>query len=258
VTEDQDRARNAIQVIARAAHILRIIAKAPQGLSLADIAREAKLARSTVQRIVTSLADEAFVQPASSRGGIVLGDGLLKLIVDSEIDTVGAIQPLLRQLSMDIGETVDLSVLNGSAALFIEHIPGSHRLAALSAIGTEFPLHSTANGKALLTCAPLNFQTEYLSGPLAQFTRHTVTSAQVLQGQLRQIASTGLAHDLEEHTEGVCALGTAFLDSAGRAYAVSIPVPRQRFDEKQAQLEAALLSCRTRIVATISGSVPGE
>jgi DNA-binding IclR family transcriptional regulator len=256
LVKDRISDRNSIQVIARAADVLRILAETPNGLSLAEIARETSLARSTIQRIVKALTDEQFVMPAAKRGGYILGQGLFRLAAGPSMDVAMIVQPFLRQLANDVDETVDLSMLKGNKALFVEHIAGSHRLAALSAIGTEFPLHSTANGKALLACVAPDRQIELLDQPLQSDTSRTVTDVAELQTQLRQVARVGLAFDLEEHTDGVCAIGTAFLDSLGRAYAVSIPVPRQRFDKKSVALEEPLLACRDRLIAAIHGSLP--
>lgn len=256
LVRDRNSDRNSIQVIARAADVLRILAESPEGLSLAEIARETALARSTIQRIVKALADEQFLEPASKRGGYILGQGLLRLAAGPSMEVAMIVQPFLRQLAQDVDETVDLSMLKGNTALFVEHIAGSHRLAALSAIGTEFPLHSTANGKALLACASSERQIELLVQPLHADTDRTITDIAALQTQLRQVARSGLAYDLEEHTDGVCAIGTAFLDSLGRAYSISIPVPRQRFDQKSVSLEEPLLACRDRLIATIHGSLP--
>ena len=67
---EQDRAdsRSGIQVIARAAAVLRALKDAPAGLSLGQIAERLGLARSTVQRIVQALQDERLVIGPASGG----------------------------------------------------------------------------------------------------------------------------------------------------------------------------------------------
>jgi DNA-binding IclR family transcriptional regulator len=60
-------------------------------------------------------------------------------------------RPIMSELSQAVGETVDLSVLKGSVAIFTDQVQGIHRLRAVSAIGETFPLHCTANGKAILS-----------------------------------------------------------------------------------------------------------
>lgn len=56
------RAQNGVQVIERAARILRELAEFPdEGLSLNSLAERSGLARSTVHRLVTALQAETFV-----------------------------------------------------------------------------------------------------------------------------------------------------------------------------------------------------
>ena len=56
--EERREDKSQVQVIARAATILRALEEQPAGLSLGQIAQRVDLARSTVQRIVAALAAE--------------------------------------------------------------------------------------------------------------------------------------------------------------------------------------------------------
>ena len=71
--------KNQVQVIARAASILRALEGEDAGLSLGEIARKLNLARSTVQRIVASLEAEKLVIAASPNGRVRLGPTILRL-----------------------------------------------------------------------------------------------------------------------------------------------------------------------------------
>ncbi len=73
------RAPTQIQVIARAAAILRALENEADGLSLGQIAQRVKLARSTVQRIVAALAAEKLLMAASPTGRVRLGPTILRL-----------------------------------------------------------------------------------------------------------------------------------------------------------------------------------
>ena len=59
--------QNGIQVIARAAAILRTLESNRDGMSLGEIAKQVGLARSTVQRIVNALAVEGLVSANGAR-----------------------------------------------------------------------------------------------------------------------------------------------------------------------------------------------
>ena len=142
--------KSQVQVIARAAAILRVLEEQEAGLSLGQIAQRVGLARSTVQRIVNALAAERFLISASPTGRVVLGPALLRLANNVATSFTAVARPYLLQLSSDLKETVDLAAIKKDRLIFIDQVEGSHRLRTVSAIGEAFPLHCTANGKAYL------------------------------------------------------------------------------------------------------------
>lgn len=239
--------RSGIQVIARAASVLRALEGEAEGLSLGQIAQRVGLARSTVQRIVESLSAEQLVIAAGPHTGVKLGPALLRLAASASVDFGQLIRPELQELSRELGETVDLSLLRGHHAVFIEQLPGSHRLRTVSAVGERFPLHCTANGKALLSVLAPERAARLLSGPLERYTPATLTSAKSVLAHVTSARRSGLAFDHEEHTEGISAVGSAFLDPLGRPVAISVPVPTTRYRRREAELGARLLSLRARV-----------
>jgi DNA-binding IclR family transcriptional regulator len=243
-----------IQVIARAASVLRALEGEAGGLSLAQIAQRVGLARSTVQRIVESLSAEQFVIASGPSAGVRLGPALLRLAssVSNEIDLIT--RPVMTELSRVLGETVDLSVLKGANAVFTDQISGSHRLRAVSAIGEVFPLHCTANGKALLSVLPLAKREQLLRPPLAKLSPRTITKASAVLADVATCSSRGYALDVEEHTEGICAVGVAFLDPLARPVALSIPVPTTRFKRRRRELIERLLTSREQIATALGSS----
>jgi DNA-binding IclR family transcriptional regulator len=223
-------------------------------MSLGQIAERVNLPRSTVQRIVDALRAEQFLISASPTAGVRLGPALIGLAASASVDFDAITRPVIAKLADAIGETVDLSVLKGTTAVFTDQIQGPHRLRAVSAIGEAFPLHCTANGKALLSMLPPARVAQLLAGSLRRYTKHTVTSSARLTKAIDGIRHSGLAIDDEEHTEGVCALGAGFLDPLGRVLALSTPVPTARFRKKHALLGERLLEARDRIVMALGGS----
>jgi IclR family acetate operon transcriptional repressor len=228
--------KGGIQVIARAAAILRSLRREPNGLSLGEIAARVSLPRSTVQRIVGALLGEKLLMSASSTARVKLGPGLVQLAAAVDAGTEKIARPLMQELSRQADETVDLSILDGDAVVFVDQVQGTQRLAAVSAVGKRFPLHCTANGKALLALLSPELRETLLSGRLKRYTAATITDKAALQSALRDVAASGLAFDMEEHSVGICAVGVAFRDPAGRAYSISIPVPTSRFADQRLKL----------------------
>jgi DNA-binding IclR family transcriptional regulator len=75
---------------------------------------------------------------------------------------------------------------------------------------------------------------------LERFTEQTVTSRSELLAELAGIRSSGVAFDLEEHTDGICAVGSAVSDPAGPAGAISVPIPTQRFADRREECAEAV------------------
>jgi DNA-binding IclR family transcriptional regulator len=246
--------KTGIQVIARAASILRALESEPDGLSLGELAARLGLARSTVQRIVGALSDEQMLISAGPRAGVMLGPALVRLASAANIETDKIVRPVMQDLSRALGETVDLSVLQGRIAMFVDQAVGNQRLVAISAVGEAFPLHCTANGKALLSCLDGDRRQALLPRRLVAHTPRTVTDRAALEEELVEVTANQLAYDLEEHSEGICAVGTAFVDPLGRAFALSVPVPVQRFASREAAIASALLGARENVLHLIPGS----
>jgi DNA-binding IclR family transcriptional regulator len=238
---------NGIQVITRAANILRALRDERDGLSLAQIAERVSLPRSTVQRIVRALVGERLLMAASPAGRVRIGTEVSALASSSKIDVVEVSHRQLVKLAEQVGETVDLAVMRDDHLLFLDQIAGTHRLRAVSAVGEQFPLHSTANGKASLALfTDSEIQQLLKNVRLVNASGKHRTMESLLQ-EVAEIRTRGLAYDREEHSLGICAIGTAFRDQAGTVYAVSIPVPTSRMGAVEARAGQLLLSVRERL-----------
>lgn len=244
--------KKGIQVIARAASILRTLENEPDGLSLGKIAQRVDLSRSTVQRIVDALTEEHLLIGASPTSGVKLGPAILRMASNSSFNFVEFIRPYITELSRETGETVDVSEMQKTRTVFVDQVVGSARLNIVSTIGEAFPLHCLASGKAMLstlTEAELNKRIGRKS--LEKHTSATTTDINELVAELKSVRKTHIAFDLEEHLEGVSAIGTSIQEPGGTLYGVSIPVPTVRFKRKKKQLVEALLACRARILEEI-------
>ncbi|HEY1834967.1 MAG TPA: IclR family transcriptional regulator [Solirubrobacteraceae bacterium] len=236
----QDARTGGIQAIARAGAVLRALEQRPEGVSLAELAQAVELPKSTVHRLVGALATEELTD-VEAGGRVHLGPALARLAAATRPALVERLRALIEQLSVELEETVDLAVLDGAAMRFVDQVPGPQRLRAVSAIGAEFPLHCTANGKAMLAALEPRVALSLLSARLPRLTPNTITSRTRLAAELTQVGKTGVAYDREEHSEGICALGAVVFDQAGPAAALSIPVPTPRFEREQVRYAKALM-----------------
>src|SRR5262245_23365705 len=199
--------KSQVQVIARAATILRALEDEATGLSLGQIAQKVNLARSTVQRIVAALEAEKLVIAASPTGRVRLGPTILRLADSARTDFVSIARPFLVRLSQELGETVDVATIRKDHLIFIDQVIGPHRLRSVSAIGETFPLYCTANGKAYLAQIDEIAIARLIGTSYERRTANTITRIGELCRNLKPVRKSGVAFDLEEHTLGICAAG---------------------------------------------------
>jgi len=241
VDDGHTRSDGGLQVVRRAAVVLRAIGDHGGGLRLTDLAHHVDLPKTTIHRVVNALATERLLQ-IDDGGRIWLGTDLALLSRAAVVDLAARIRPALVGLHRSLDETVDVSVLEGASARFIDQLAGTKALRVVSAVGATFPLHATANGKALLAgLAPVEAH-HLLAGPLERYTPNTTVEGPVLEAELDLIRHHGIAVDQEEHTLGICAAGAAVIGPDGPILAISVPVPTDRFTPRRDEIVAALRS----------------
>ncbi|MEM6636750.1 MAG: IclR family transcriptional regulator [Pseudomonadota bacterium] len=237
-----------IQVISRAAGILRILGQDTDGLSLGQIARRVALPRSTVQRIVGALSDEGLVSTEKGSGGIRLGPEIQNLAQASFTDLRERMRSIMKSISDETGETVDLAVLDGKRMLFVDQVVGTQRLRTVSKIGEAFPLATTANGKAAMARLDEHDAAKLLIAELEDTDGPAPRLSDLLE-EIAAIRQGALARDEDDHTEGVSALGFAMADQRGDVFALSVPIPSSRYHRVKELLETVLLKYRAELNA---------
>jgi len=248
--EKKQPSSQGVQVISRAAEILRILKQDNTGLSLGQISERVHLPRSTVQRIVNALLAERLVMASSAEGGLRLGSEIQSLAAAGRINMAELARPVLADLSKKTKETVDLAAFRDGHMVFVDQVVGSHRLRTVSAVGEVFPMTSTANGKAALALMPDDVLVSIATPELKANPGNTRPLSEFMK-EIEDTRQTGIGWDLNEHTEGISAAGFAFKDPMDQIYAVSVPVPSHRFEALKARLAGLLLETRQSILRLI-------
>ena len=242
-----DERSSGIQVIARAAAILRTLENHPGGLSLGEIAIRVNLPRSTVQRIVGALEVEQIVSTGRANGGVRLGPALIRLAVSAHTEVSQPLRQNMTDLALRVDENVNLSELRGRHVFYLDEAQPTRQFRFASLIGTTMPSHCTANGKALLAQMSDDAVTRLIGQKLV---RHTATTTATLPGLLKELAEirkSGIAIDRNEYIDGICAVGTVVRDATGEMLALAIPVQTERFHQRVDTLCRELVDCREAI-----------
>jgi DNA-binding IclR family transcriptional regulator len=252
---DEEGADGGMQVITRAAAILGALAEPDGGRSLAQLAAQTGLPKTTVHRICAALEQVGYVHTDATSGRRELGATLLRLAVVGRRDLVSLLEPSLERLSMDLNETVDLAVLDGGEVLFVAQHPAPQRaLMAIARVGAHFPAYTLASGKALLARLPREEILHRLPRRLEPTLGGRPRTREALLRELAEVRASGLAYEREEMRHGICAVAVAVTDVDGRSASIAVPMPAARFAEAEERVAAELTLLRDQTEARLNGA----
>ena len=252
---DEEGADGGMQVITRAAAILGALAEPDGGRSLAQLAAQTGLPKTTVHRICAALEQVGYVHTDAASGRRELGATLLRLAVVGRRDLISLLEPSLERLSMDLNETVDLAVLDGGQVLFVAQHPAPQRaLMAIARVGAHFPAYTLASGKALLARLPREEILRRLPRRLEPTLGGRPRTREALLRELAEVRANGLAYEREEMRHGICAVAVAVTDVDGRSASIAVPMPAARFAEAEERVAAELTLLRDQTEARLNGA----
>jgi DNA-binding IclR family transcriptional regulator len=181
--------------------ILKALQTVGSGLTRAQISRRTGLPMTTVHRLATELRAYGAIE-LTDAGTYRIGPWLWELGTRSvrRVMLREIAIPFMEDLYEATHENVQLAVLDGYDALYLERIHGPRSLPILTRVGGRLPLHATGVGKALLAHAPAEFVEEVIARGLAQMTPHTITDPETLRRDLAEVRRLGYAVTREEMT----------------------------------------------------------
>ena len=242
-----------IQSLERAFSILKVIDEASNAIRPAEIAECIGLPRTTVIRMVTTLEALGAVVRADDGSSFQIGPtlrafarskpklGYLKKIA----------QPHLKQLAAETGETVYLCILERHQVHYLDQIDSRHHILLRNWVGSYFPAHTTAAGKALLAFLPEDKFLAYLKRPLEKFTKNTIIDPDQIRGYAKTIRATGYAWTYGQTEDGLVGVAAPIYSEAEQPIAaVAVGGPAFRFPP--AGQDEAMAQCVVRTARQIS------
>ena len=209
-----------------AADILRALRQAEGALSQAEVAERVGLARSTVHRLLNALEDEGLVESGGPRGRYRLGPEVGRLADTARRGLIASIHPLLEELSHDVSETVDLSILDRDRATY-SWTRSSRRTGSARSVRSARPSCCTAprTGRLSWPACQRRISRGRRRGKCPGSPRVRSPTRRPCSKSLDEVRAEGVAYDREENSEGICAVGMVLRGLSGAALAVSVPLP---------------------------------
>ena len=222
--------------IARALAIIEAVSKAERPLSPADLCYQLDIPKPSVHRLISQLEGDGYLQ-TSMRGLIVPGDRLhgmaLGILYSSRFKALR--QAILQKLTDEIGETCGIAIPNGTEMIYYDRVQTDWPLQIHLQVGSHTPSWCTASGKLYLSSIIKDRRVRLINKlPLKQYTRNTITDANILEEELQGIKKIGIGTDNEEFVDGMVACAVPVYDAKGRLFAclfTHAPVIRKSLHE---------------------------
>lgn len=219
-----------VQSVDRALTVLEILAK--RGVAgVTEIAGELGVHKSTASRLVAVLESRGLVEQLADRGKYRLGFGIARLAgaLTGQRDLTHESRRACESLATDVGETVNVAILDGDRVINISEVRGASAVAVHNWVGQSTPPHATSSGKVLLAHAFGLDLAALLGRRLPRYTERTLTDLRALDRELDEVRRRGWAATQEEYEIGLNALAAPVRDHSGAVVAaVSVSGPSYR------------------------------
>lgn len=250
-----------VQSLTRGLSILECLALAEGGLTLTDIGQRVVLPPSTVHRLLATLEKMGYVYQAGELGRWYVG--LQAFTVGSSFlssrDFVAQSNPYMRRLMDQSGETVNLAILDGTEAVFVDQVQCREMMRTIVKLGSRAPMHASGVGKAMFASLPDDQIDAILKvRGLPRITGNTITAPETMWASVRVIRQRGWSFDDEEHAIGTRCVGAPIYDEHGETLgAISLAGPSSRLpDDRIKQLGPLVAHTAEELTRRLGGKWP--
>ena len=190
--------------LARGLHVIRAFAGVDRRLTIADVSRATGLTRAVVRRCLYTLRELGYAATDGRTYSLqprILNLGYAYL---STAPIPIAAQPVLEELSGQLGEATSVAVLDDGAVVYVARAATRRIMAVTLGVGSRLPAYCTALGRVLLAGMPQEQTAQELAKfELVAHTRFTVTSRRRIEEILAEVRAEGFAVNDQELEVGL-------------------------------------------------------
>ncbi|CCK31776.1 oxidoreductase [Streptomyces davaonensis JCM 4913] len=234
--ETSSSSAGGVQSVDRAISVLEILAQRGEA-GVSEVAGEIDVHKSTAFRLLGALEARGLVEQAGERGKYRLGFGIVRLAgaVTGRIDITQQGRPICERLAEELGETVNIAVMQEHYAINLYQVRGPGAITAHNWVGQLTPLHATSSGKILLAYMPTKERAALLGAAgMKKVTPRTITAKTKLEKNITEARERGYAYTLEELEIGLHAMAAPVRNRDGDVIAaLSASGPGYRLTEER-------------------------
>lgn len=245
-TPQTDRAE--VASLDKAIRVLEYLAQIDGDISLGKLAGSMDMPKTTLLRLLTTLASHGMVQQDHETKNYRLGWALIYLgaAAAQTFDLSKLLRPFLERLSQETGESASLVRLRKNYAVYVDRVSSNNIIRGGLGVGAELELHVSAAGKMLLSGLPdEDIRRLFKKYPLTKHTEKTIVNPNEIYEEVLRTRSRGYAMDDEEGELGARCIAAPVVDWKGEiiaAFSITGPTSRLSTDKIPQYIE---IVCRT-------------
>ncbi|MEZ0119535.1 UNVERIFIED_ORG: IclR family KDG regulon transcriptional repressor [Heyndrickxia coagulans] len=209
--------------------ILKSFSENRPAWKVTDLAKSLGLAKSTVSRLVTTLASEGLLKKNPKTGEYHLGLGVLALsgVLMQHLEIHKQAAPILSQLAAATKEATHLAILDGFDTVYIDKEESLYEVKMKTFLGRRNPTHAVSSGKVLLAFSDQAFIEAYIKNGLQAFASRTIMDPTTLKKTLERIRKDGYATSYAEMSESIASVAAPVRDYKGKVVAAITVVGKE-------------------------------
>ncbi|MGH8302046.1 MAG: IclR family transcriptional regulator domain-containing protein [Steroidobacteraceae bacterium] len=206
--------------LARGLHVIRAFSGVDRRLTIADVSRATGLTRAVVRRCLYTLRELGY---AATDGRTYSLQPRILNLSHAYLSTAAlpiAAQPVLEELSEQLGEATSVAVLDDGAVVYVARAATRRIVAVTLGVGSRLPAYCTALGRVLLAGMPSEQAARELCKlELVAHTRFTATSCRRVEEILGEVRTEGFAVNDQELEIGLRSIAVPVRNVAGATVA---------------------------------------
>lgn len=203
-----------VQSVERALSIMECFTLEQPQKSLAELAAQTNLSKSTIYRLLATLAQCGYIKQDKLTQKYSLGFKLFNLgaVVAGNMSLRDTALPFMKRLCEELSETIDLNIIEADQRVCIEMVESSEQIRNIVKVGQRNALWTGASGKVLLANLEETERKRIIND--AKMLNQLSIEEGVLEQELEVIRSQGYVLSLDDRLKGSFAIASPIFGHA--------------------------------------------
>jgi IclR family transcriptional regulator, KDG regulon repressor len=225
------------KTVDKALSILDVFTVESPTWGLRELARHVDMNHTIVHRLLSTFEAKGYLYCNPETKKYELGIKFIELnnVVEEHLNIFNLIQPIMKKIAMDAGESVVLTVLDDEEGLFVKIVESEQKVRFAESVGKRNPLYIGASHKVILAHLPQDLQIKIIDQGLKEGDPH-IDSKEALLERLESVKEKGWCYSEGETFDDVAAYSVPLFDNRHMILgSLSIAGPRYRFSQEQSE-----------------------